>query len=104
MTREELLRMHQETCDKCRQIMSAKNADYSHGNSPFLNFRSSEILGVHPAKGLLIRVLDKIQRIKSYIDRGELSVKNESVEDAIEDVINYMILLKGMIQEDKENA
>jgi hypothetical protein len=40
--------------------------------------------------------------MKAYIDRGELSVKNESVEDAIDDVINYMILLKGMLQEDAE--
>jgi len=102
MTREELLRMHQETCDKCRQVMADKNADYSHGGSPFQNFRASEMLGVPAGKGLLIRVLDKIQRMKAYIDRGELSVKNESVEDAIDDVINYMILLKGMLQEDAE--
>lgn len=82
--------------------MAAKNADYSHGGSPFLNFRTAEILGVPAEKGLLIRVLDKIQRMKAFIDRGELSVQNESVEDAIEDVINYMILLKGMIRENAE--
>ena len=89
--------MFDVTIEKCKGIMLAKNNDYSHGEDPFVNFRASEILGVPIEKGILVRVLDKIQRIRTFSDTGKLAVSNESVDDAIDDIINYMILLKGVI-------
>lgn len=85
--------------------MARKNHDYSgaSGNTPFANFQACEDLGLADAKtGILIRVLDKIQRIKTYIQSGTLSVENESAEDACHDCINYFILLGGMIAEKYE--
>lgn len=103
MTIDELLEMHSQTCEAARQIMRAKNADYTAGSAdPFANFGASEVLGVSRVKSLLIRVLDKIQRIRSFDELGSLQVKNESVDDAIQDVINYMILCKGMIAQQSQ--
>ena len=99
MTIDQLLDMHEETCAKARSIMRAKNSDYTAGSGdPFANFRASEALGVPAVVSLLIRVMDKMQRIRSFATLGELKVKDESVDDAIEDVINYMILCQGLLK------
>lgn len=100
MTREQLLSLHQNTCQAAFDIMEAKNQDYTGGSEdPFANFRATEMLGVPAEIGVLTRCLDKFQRVRSFVANGSLAVKNESVDDAIEDVINYMVLLKGIIRE-----
>lgn len=100
MTRDELLTLHDKLCGDAKSIMEAKNKDYTGGTAdPFANFRASEVLGVPAQLGILIRCIDKFQRIRSFVVNGELAVKNEPVDDAIRDVINYMVLLGGMIQE-----
>lgn len=94
----ELEQLHKDTCEKCLEMMRKKNADYTGGMSVFENFLIAEpTLGIPAEKGLLLRVQDKLQRLRSFIDKGELKVVEESASDACEDVINYMILLKGMI-------
>lgn len=100
MTIDDLLLLHQATCDCARDIMRKKNHDYTSGSAdPFANFRASAVLGVHPVIGILARSIDKFQRIRSFVEQGALAVKTESVDDAIQDVVNYMILAQGMLVE-----
>lgn len=100
MTRQELLDLHGTTCNKAFSVFDAKNHDYTAGSDdPFANFKASEVLGVPAEIGILVRCVDKFQRIRSFAVKGELKVKGESVDDAIEDVINYMVLLKGVIKD-----
>ena len=85
MNINELLEIHEDTCSKCKSIMVKKNNDYTGGKTAtdiFANFNSVKILGMHPVKGLLIRVIDKIQRINSFANDEKLSVSDETVEDA----------------------
>lgn len=106
MTLEQLLKLHQETTDKCRAIMEKKNSDYTGGKEAddvFANFRCSTILNVHPVTGIMMRVMDKIQRIKTFTNDGELSVSGETVDDACEDIINYAILAKAMFRQERES-
>tara|TARA_R100001377_G_scaffold54070_1_gene31860 strand:- start:459 stop:848 length:390 start_codon:yes stop_codon:yes gene_type:complete len=84
--------------------MEQKNSDYTGGKSstdPFANFNASSILDIHPVQGLLLRVIDKIQRIRSFTNDKELKVSNESVEDACDDIVNYAILAKAMLMEER---
>lgn len=98
--RDRLFALHGELTKRALEIMRAKNQDYTTGaGDPYANFKNSLTVGVAPELGLLIRVLDKIMRLRSFIENGTLAVRNEPVEDAIVDVINYMVLLSGMIQE-----
>ena len=104
MTTKELLQLHEDTCKSCREIMEQKNSDYTGGKSstdPFANFNASSILDIHPVQGLLLRVIDKIQRIRSFTNDKELKVSNESVEDACDDIVNYAILAKAMLMEER---
>lgn len=104
MKLQELLKLHEDTSDKCRAIMEQKNSDYTGGKNAedvFANFRSAEYLGVHPVTGLLLRVMDKIQRIRTFTNDGALSVSDESVDDAFEDIVNYAILGKALFHEER---
>jgi hypothetical protein len=51
-----------------------------------------------------MRVLDKIQRIRSFVNDKELQVPHESVEDACHDIVNYAILAKAMLREERKNS
>ena len=105
MTTEELLKLHDETCDKCKVIMAKKNSDYTGGSQAtdiFANFNSSTILNIHPVQGLLLRLIDKVQRIRSFTNDKKLSVPDESVDDACEDIVNYAILAKAMLIEERK--
>jgi len=107
MTAKELLQLHDETCKTCRIIMGKKNSDYTGGRGatdPFANFNASKILNIHPVQGLLLRVIDKIQRIRSFTNDKELSVSNETVEDACDDIVNYAILAKAMLMEERKGV
>ncbi len=102
MTREKLIEFHQKFCDEARAIVEAKNHDYCQDGDPFSNFRASIVLGVDPSLAILVRCLDKFKRIQTFVAKGELRVPNEGVDDAIRDVLNYMVLLAGMIDLDRK--
>jgi|TARA_R110002051_G_C8678261_1_gene491380 hypothetical protein len=87
--------------------MQTKNSDYTGGKNatdPFANFRCSKILGIHPVHGIMLRVMDKIQRVHSFVNDKELQVPDESVEDACNDIVNYAILAKAMLLEERADA
>ena len=86
--------------------MLAKNSDYTGGKGAkdvFANFKAAEFVDVHPVSGLLMRLMDKVQRIRSFVNDKELRVANESVEDACDDIVNYAILAKAMLKEERSN-
>jgi hypothetical protein len=100
---EELLKLHEDTCNKCREVMKKKNTDYCGGSGdPYANFRISEAFGIHPAMGIVLRITDKLQRIRAFAANGSLAVAEESVDDACEDILNYAILLKGLLKEERQ--
>lgn len=99
---ERLLKNHHDLTMKAKKIMAKKNHDYTGGSGdPYANFRMSEAMGVHPALGLLIRVGDKMQRVRTFAERGELQVDGEGLEDAVIDVINYMVLVYSLLTEEE---
>lgn len=100
-SKQELFDLHKKTCVACLEVMKKKNHDYTSDGGPFANFKDSSIMGVHPVKGILIRSIDKFKRIQTFIEKGGLAVEGEGVMDAFDDVINYMILSKGIILEEQ---
>jgi len=95
-----LMDTHDRLTIKAKAIMEAKNSDYTCGSGdPFANFRASEAVGVSPVQGILMRMMDKLQRARSFDSMGELQVKSEPVEDICMDIINYAVLLRGLLAE-----
>jgi hypothetical protein len=52
--------------------------------------------------GFLTRMSDKLSRIGSYVTKGILMVKDESIEDTLIDLANYCILFAGYIRSQKK--
>lgn len=99
MTHDQLLQHFDQMVARCRAIMVRKNKDYSSGSGdPFANFRASEVININPAKGIMMRMLDKLSRLTSFIDRGQLAVTEESWQDACDDAMNYAILLSAWLR------
>lgn len=103
MTRDELFKLHETTCAEALITMRKKNADYASSNDPFQNFNGSEQFGIHRVMGLVLRIGDKLQRINSFIQKSKLEVTNEGWADAIQDIINYAILAKGMLIDEQRS-
>ena len=102
MNRDELIEYHDELCKAARDLMKMKNHDYAGENAanPWMNFQRSEIMGVcKTEQAFMVRILDKVSRLITFVDAGQLAVKSESVHDSIIDIINYMVLFAAFNSE-----
>ena len=102
MNRDELIKYHDDLCKSARELMKSKNHDYAGDNAanPWMNFERSELMGVcKTEQAFMVRILDKISRLITFVDSGHLSVKSESVHDSIVDIINYMVLFSAFTNE-----
>jgi hypothetical protein len=106
MTKNDYLAYHEGVCTRLVQITKAKNADYTGtSDDPFANFSVCENLGIAKTEqGFLVRMTDKMSRINSFVQKGVLEVKDESIEDTLLDLANYCILMSGYIKAKKASA
>ena len=62
----------------CLKLFDRKQRDYGSGN-----------IAVFGDKGILIRLFDKLHRLKNLYDRGGEAAVAESIEDTWRDLCNY---------------
>lgn len=99
MKKAEYLAFARKKCEELLAVIEAKNNDYTAGSSSaFANFESTPELA-SPLAGLLIRMGDKFQRLKTFSQTGKLSVQNEGAEDAFKDLMGYALIGLGMLSE-----
>jgi hypothetical protein len=107
MTRDELLKFHEEITKQARELMSLKNRDYAgnEGVEPFANFTRVEAMGIcKTEQGFMVRLTDKMSRLSSFVRAGKMNVKDESFMDTCVDVINYMVLLAAYLKDKEEQS
>ncbi|MBW9154255.1 DUF1599 domain-containing protein (plasmid) [Clostridium estertheticum] len=75
---------HMEVCKELNSLYEAKNHDY--GDS-FAKVRNE--LG---NTAILVRLYDKVERLKTLLQGAEQKVKDESIEDCFKDLANYCIM------------
>lgn len=87
-------------------ITERKNADYTGGSDdPFFNFTRVEANNItQTERGFLTRMSDKFSRIITFVNRGVLLVKDETIEDTLLDLANYCILMAGYIKSRRISA
>ena len=103
MSKEQYFEFFAERSAKKLTLTKAKNDDYSAGEDPFANFTRVEAMGICTTEqGFLVRMTDKMSRISSFVERGELSVKDESVDDTLMDLSIYADLLAGYLRSKKQ--
>ncbi|MEM3646599.1 MAG: hypothetical protein QW334_00440 [Thermofilum sp.] len=99
---EEYLKLKKKVFEKCCDLSVRKGHDYSGMEDTLANLKAARILGVKPEQGVLVRLLDKIMRLKNFVERGELQVSDETVFDTVADAHNYLDLLLALIVEERE--
>lgn len=96
-----LLRDMEKTFEACYATAVRKNHDYGGtNNDPYANFRNSTIAGVSVERGILVRLMDKMSRISTLLEK-EAMVIDEAVDDTIDDAINYLAILKSYRKNNK---
>ena len=76
--------------DEFRALHVKKAADYGLGADVLANCRGSTEFGIPAWIGVVMRMNDKMTRLKSFAQKGSLA--NESVEDSLMDLGCYAII------------
>lgn len=80
-------------------MLASKNHDYSETQDAFANFKlAAHIAGIPTEQTLLTLLGMKLARLNQLLGKGK-QPKHEAVEDTLMDVINYTLLLRGILQE-----
>jgi hypothetical protein len=103
MNKQQYFKFHKDFTERMFEISRAKNEDYTgNGDNPFANFTRVEMLGIcKTEQGFLTRMSDKMARLASFVQKGTLEVKDESVTDSLQDLANYCILMAAYLESKK---
>lgn len=72
-----------EIYDELRNVLCSKQNDYGPGN---INHAPGG-----PINGLLVRMNDKMERLKNLVYNGGVAM-NESIDDSFIDIANYAVI------------
>jgi len=85
-----------------KQLHDDKRHDYGNDDI-FANFRLSEMAGISPWKGSVIRMGDKYARISNFIKKGDFKFKEESIKDTLMDMAIYSLITIILYEEEMFN-
>ena len=100
MTTKDLVDKISDNYNSCVRLIEVKNHDYAGDSDALKNFRYAGLVGVDLARGILVRMTDKIARVSNLIDKDP-KVVGESVKDTLNDLCNYAQILSVYL-EDKQ--
>lgn len=75
-----------------------KQADYGTDDDPFANVRASAEFGIRPVVGVLVRMNDKMTRLKTWARTGRLA--NEGAKDSMRDISVYGLIAEILLDEE----
>ena len=80
-----------ELLEELRSLHLSKSQDYGSQSDPLANIRQgAEFVGIEAWRGCMVRVADKVQRLKTYCRTGRLV--HEGVRDTLLDLAAYSLL------------
>jgi hypothetical protein len=89
--------------DEMRRLHESKSADYGSETDPLANIRQgAEFVGIEPWRGCMVRIADKVQRLKTFCRTGRLV--HEGVRDTLLDLSAYSLLAIVLFDEGNVDA
>lgn len=77
--------------EELENLHGSKSADYGSETDPLANIRQgAEFVNIEAWRGCLVRIADKVQRLRTYCRTGRLV--HEGVRDTLLDLANYSLL------------
>lgn len=90
-----------EYLQRMASVHSAKNRDYAGETDPLRNLRQCADAGIDPWVGVVVRITDKVDRLKSFAKARTFAVKDEGIEDTLVDLANYALLCLILFEEQR---
>lgn len=84
-----------EILQEMSEVHERKNADY--GNNFHKRFKRWGFITA------LLRLSDKMERLENIYEKGQIEVKDESVEDTLLDLANYAVMTLVELRNEKNN-
>ena len=81
-----------DALDELKMLHDAKNHDYATAENPYKNLEGVSRIGIEPWRGIVIRLMDKFERVEQFCTNGELAIKSEGMEDTFKDIEVYSTL------------
>jgi hypothetical protein len=99
MNIEKFNELNKEMMKNCYTLLNQKGHDYTNGEQDALyNFKLvATRTGLTPLQVWSVYFTKHIDAIYTYLKKGEL--KSEPIDSRIQDAINYLLLLNGLIKE-----
>lgn len=90
--------------DELCETVKKKNNDYSQDDDALSNFYQVEkYLNISAVQGVMVRLVDKIERARNLMNGKEQMVENESLVDTWLDTVAYIIIMNILIQDKEKN-
>jgi len=84
--------------DEIRDLHLRKTLDYGCDEDALSNIRSSsDVINVSPWAGCILRINDKMHRLRSYFRRGR--VEFDGIEDTLLDIAAYAVIALVLYRE-----
>ena len=68
------------------------------------NLEGVERIGIEAWRGIVIRLMDKFERVEQYCSNGELAIKSEGMEDIFKDIAVYSTLAMILLRKQQDEA
>lgn len=102
MTQIELIDNQKRLFENCQQIMVQKNNDYTGSSDALSNFKEINKRGVNPIDSFITVLDHKFQRLAN-LTKDSKQAENESTNDTILDLINYLVLFDSYLKDTNSN-
>ena len=102
MTNERFEQVFEETVGKCRAILISKNKEYARGGDKLSNFKKAAALqGITAESALKGMMVKHLVSVCDYITDLEVESLHtlEAWDEKVLDSLNYLFLLRGLLEE-----
>lgn len=101
MNRAEFNVIVENRIQKIKNVLAAKAGEYATDGTVFYNFeRASEINRKQPRQALWDMATKHLVSVMDMVESGE-EYESEYIDEKIGDMINYLILLEGLLKDGK---
>lgn len=108
MNQQHFTALVDETFQTARQLLVVKGGEYAGSDDRLANFkRGAGLTGATPLQVALIYLSKHYDAVSTFVKDDAAGIsrpRSESIEGRLDDLLNYCILLKGLIREQAESG
>ena len=93
-----------DALEQLKELHDKKNQDYCGSNNPYANLERVERIGVEPWRGVVIRMMDKFERLENFCRTGDLANDEEWIDDTFKDLAIYSVLAWLLLEKSNHEA